>query len=92
MKQGVRALARSVASETSVSLGTQQPGSAAAKAQELRRAEVYPKPFHKIPGPKPSLPFIGTSWQYSKWGNYQMFSLLLLLNVSQRRRTSFINH
>ncbi|XP_077539311.1 ecdysone 20-monooxygenase-like [Haemaphysalis longicornis] len=75
MKQGVRALARSVASETSVSLGTQQPGSAAAKAQELRRAEVYPKPFHKIPGPKPSLPFIGTSWQYSKWGRYNLYQL-----------------
>lgn len=75
MKQGARALARSVASETSVSLGTQPPGSGAAKAQELRRAEVYPKPFHKIPGPKPSLPFIGTSWQYSRWGRYSLYQL-----------------
>lgn len=75
MKRGARALARSVASETSVSLGTQQPGSGAAKAQELRRAEVYPKPFHEIPGPKPSLPFIGTSWQYSRWGRYNLHQL-----------------
>lgn len=75
MKRGARALARSVASETSVSLATQQPGSGAAKARGLRRAEVYPKPFHEIPGPKPSLPFIGTSWQYSRWGRYNLYQL-----------------
>lgn len=60
MKQAARALARSVASEA-VSLGT----STASKA----------KPFHQIPGPKPSLPFIGTSWQYTRWGRYNLYQL-----------------
>lgn len=31
--------------------------------------------FHRIPGPKPSLPFIGTSWQYSRWGRYNLYQL-----------------
>ncbi|XP_077487936.1 ecdysone 20-monooxygenase-like [Amblyomma americanum] len=74
MKRGGRALARSVASETSVSLGTRPPSSSGA-AKELRRT-TYPKPFDQIPGPKPSLPFIGTSWQYSKWwGRYNLYQL-----------------
>ena len=28
------------------------------------------KDFDSIPGPKPSLPFIGTGWQYFKFGEY----------------------
>ncbi|RWS27086.1 cytochrome P450-like protein [Leptotrombidium deliense] len=34
------------------------------------------KPFDAIPGPRPSIPFIGTSWQYFKHlGRYELFKM-----------------
>ncbi|XP_054161042.1 ecdysone 20-monooxygenase-like [Oppia nitens] len=38
-----------------------------------QQQEWSPKEFHTIPGPKPSLPFIGTGWQYLKYvGRYDL--------------------
>ncbi|KAM7308553.1 ecdysone 20-monooxygenase isoform X2 [Ixodes scapularis] len=82
MKQGARVLARSVGSETPsiIALGHAEATPAAKQAQQrvvtpLADARTYPKPFHQIPGPKPSLPLIGTSWQYFRWGRYSLYQL-----------------
>ncbi|CAN8018312.1 unnamed protein product [Ixodes persulcatus] len=82
MKQGARVLARSVGSETPsiIALGHAEATPAAKQAQRrvvtpLAHARTYPKPFHQIPGPKPSLPLIGTSWQYFRWGRYSLYQL-----------------
>ncbi|KAG0420296.1 hypothetical protein HPB47_003562 [Ixodes persulcatus] len=82
MKQGARVLARSVGSETPsiIALGHAEATPAAKQAQRrvvtpLADARTYPKPFHQIPGPKPSLPLIGTSWQYFRWGRYSLYQL-----------------
>lgn len=76
MKQAARVLARSVASETtSVSLGTRRQPPGAASKERRTTVPAYAKPFDQIPGPKPSLPFIGTSWQYTRWGRYNLYQL-----------------
>lgn len=52
------------------------PFSASSKSSlEKREKEPKsPKPFSSIPGPWPSLPFIGTGWQYFSFGKHYDFS------------------
>ncbi|XP_064488618.1 ecdysone 20-monooxygenase-like [Ornithodoros turicata] len=72
MKQGCgRLVCRSIASEPALSLGHAELG----KKQLSLPVTDNAKPFNCIPGPKPSLPLIGTSWQYFRWGRYNLFKL-----------------
>nr|BAR80872.1 cytochrome P450 [Ornithodoros moubata] len=66
-----RLVCRSIASEPSFSLGHPE----LEKKQLSLPVTCNAKPFDCIPGPRPSLPFIGTSWQYFRGGRYSLFKL-----------------
>jgi len=40
------------------------------------------KPFSDIPGPRPSVPIIGTSWQYWKYGKFKLVHALFAVKVN----------